>query len=43
MIKILLGGSPCTKWSIAQTKNRNILLQDILESGVLPIKERAQS
>ena len=22
MMKLLLGGSPCTKWSIAQTKNR---------------------
>lgn len=22
MMKVLLGGSPCTKWSIAQTKNR---------------------
>lgn len=22
MIKLLLGGSPCTRWSIAQTKNR---------------------
>lgn len=22
MIKLLLGGSPCTKWSIAQTKDR---------------------
>ncbi len=22
MIKLLLGGSPCTYWSIAQTKNR---------------------
>lgn len=24
MIKLLLGGSPCTKWSIGQTKNREI-------------------
>lgn len=24
MIKILIGGSPCTHWSIAQTKNREI-------------------
>lgn len=22
MIKLLIGGSPCTHWSIAQTKNR---------------------
>ena len=22
MMKLLLGGSPCTHWSIAQTKNR---------------------
>ena len=22
MIKILLGGSPCTKWSVAQSNNR---------------------
>ena len=21
-MKILIGGSPCTRWSIAQTKNR---------------------
>ena len=24
-IKLLIGGSPCTKWSIAQTKNREVL------------------
>lgn len=22
MVKLLIGGSPCTRWSIAQTKNR---------------------
>lgn len=22
MVKLLIGGSPCTHWSIAQTKNR---------------------
>ena len=24
-MKLLIGGSPCTHWSIAQTKNRRIL------------------
>lgn len=24
MIKLLIGGSPCTHWSIAQSKNREI-------------------
>ena len=24
MIKLLIGGSPCTKWSIAQKKDREV-------------------
>ena len=29
MIKILIGGSPCTKWSIAQTNGREVLPEGI--------------
>ena len=29
MIKILIGGSPCTHWSIAQTNNRETEPQGI--------------
>ena len=37
MIKLLLGGSPCTYWSIAKTKGREVVANhnypDIIQHG----------
>lgn len=42
-MKLLIGGSPCTKWSIAQTKNRETepkgLGWDLFENFLIALKK----
>lgn len=49
-IKLLIGGSPCTKWSIAQKngrevlpEDRGILLRDVLETGWTTDRDKSRT